>query len=344
MKSTASTIIAACLVGAVLAQDTPAAIPTNELKIYDGPFSGPRFTCTHFGGTGSGTGAARRIRSSKGKKGSSPVGDWRVRVGYMMSEGYFSGSGDAEMCKPGKATLGKHFVEEGDAPVAFDTESDCEDYITYLWCVCGMPELPKLPDFETNQPKPTLVTQSTWPLDDIAKTTEALQTTAEVPTATVDDIAVDTATKVPATEVPKVTVDDIDTEVPTATVDDIATTTEIPDATTDDTSVTPDRRRGDSGSGNGRTGPQSQCYDPRHRGGKGGKFGKGGKSLRMRIAAASATDVAGVSGAVAGLGFVVAAAVLAIKRRSRATASAEDAADEATEQTPILADTLVTIA
>jgi hypothetical protein len=29
--------------------------------------------------------------------------------------------GDAEMCKPGKATLGVMYVEEGDAPVAFET-------------------------------------------------------------------------------------------------------------------------------------------------------------------------------------------------------------------------------
>jgi hypothetical protein len=59
---------------------------------------------------------------------------------------------------------------------------------------------------------------------------------------------------------------------------------------------------------------------------------------------ASTEAVASVSGAVAGVGFVVAVAVFAIKRRSRATASAEDTAAEATEQTPILADTLVIIA
>jgi hypothetical protein len=85
-------------------------------------------------GMGSGSGMAK----GAAKVGSSlnQVGNWNV--GYLLRRP----SGDdviAEMCEPGTATLGRVYVEESDAPVAFETESDCEDYLMYLWCVCHVP-------------------------------------------------------------------------------------------------------------------------------------------------------------------------------------------------------------
>jgi hypothetical protein len=339
MKSTTITVIAACLVGAVIA----------EIDNY-----GPTFMCT--------TGAdyidypARQRRgmgsgSGKGKKESPPVGDWKVS--FMIPGG---DGGDAEMCKPGKATLGAMYVEEGDAPVSFETMYDCQDYLTYLRCVCGMPmsirasmdttfatETPKLTESTTEAPKTTTTEAPKTTTTEAPKTTteapkttttEAPKTTTEAPKTTTE--APKTTTEAPktTTEAPKTT-----TEAPkTTTTEAPKTTTEAPKTTTEapDTPPSNRARRGKDGKA-----PKSQCYDPRPRG------GKGGKSLRMRIATASTAEVASVSGAVAGLGFVVAAAVLATKRRSRATASAEDAADEVTEQTPILAnlaDTHVIIA
>jgi hypothetical protein len=330
MKSTTNTIIAACLASTVLAQE-----------IY-----GPTFTCRRSEGAQS--------ESSKGKKGSSPVGDWRINF-------HIQGDAGAETCKPGKATLGEKFVEEGDCPIMFETKFDCEDYITYLWCVCGAPDALSMDarvttDAITNTQAPMLAIDD--PSTEVPKATVD-DTATEVPKATADDTATevtadDTATEVPkataddiATEVPKATADDTATEVPKATADDTATevpkataddsATEVPKATADDTTATEISSRVRARRGHSGTSPQSQCYDPRHRG------GKGGKSLGMHMDA-STEAVASVSGAVAGVGFVVAVAVFAIKRRSRATASAEDTAAEATEQTPILADTLVIIA